>query len=333
MVTKFGLSEKIGRVYINNDVDPRDGSPIPLSDSMQQLVDAEIKRLLDESYERVVRKITDNLPKLQNLANALLQYETLSGSELVEIINSQPGPDGVVILKSRSEKPSRELIQIPLAKDKKTKGMVGGSAGVPVAAMTSNTANANNNIHTNTAPSPIQQQKPSTSINNSKTSSTQDVHNISASNGVKVTLTPPPTTPVVTKETTPDSNTNTATSTLDSIREYFFGKSAPSNTETAPVATQQHVPVAVTKPAVQHPAPIVNNNATPVQQKSEAVVKPNTTPIPLNNNTKAVTATNPAPAPVVNQPRVRGPPVILSEDSKANTVENNKTTVVDGKKQ
>ena len=138
MVTKFGLSEKIGAVYISNDPQSqRDGSGSVLSDEMQQEVDKEIKRLLDESYKRVTVLLTKNRDKLENVAEGLLVFETISGEEIVKLVNYKgkkedirdflnPLPAGGKTTTGsgtntgggRSQKPSRELRQITIGKKK-----------------------------------------------------------------------------------------------------------------------------------------------------------------------------------------------------------------------
>jgi len=112
MVTKYGLSDKIGAVFINNDPSQNDRGT-RISDETLQEVDNEIKRLCDESYTRVTKLLQDNKHKLINVAEGLIKYETLAGAEVVELANTgklvADGTNGKV----RSQKPSRALKQIP----------------------------------------------------------------------------------------------------------------------------------------------------------------------------------------------------------------------------
>jgi cell division protease FtsH len=60
---------------------PRDGAgpfaaPETSSDT-QRLVDEEVRRIVDESHEQVLTLLRENRPKLDSLANALLEHETL----------------------------------------------------------------------------------------------------------------------------------------------------------------------------------------------------------------------------------------------------------------
>ena len=49
-------------------------------------LDNEIRRILDEAYEDTKRLIIENVDKLHDIANALLEKETITGEELNEIV-------------------------------------------------------------------------------------------------------------------------------------------------------------------------------------------------------------------------------------------------------
>jgi cell division protease FtsH len=79
MVGRWGMSEAIGPVAVL----PRDGSgPFPppgseVSPDTQKLVDEEVRRIVEESHKQVVALLEENRDKLDSLAGALLQHETL----------------------------------------------------------------------------------------------------------------------------------------------------------------------------------------------------------------------------------------------------------------
>jgi cell division protease FtsH len=77
MVGRWGMSPAIGPVAVV----PRDGTgpfgaPETSSDT-QRLVDEEVRRIVDESHEQVLTLLRENRPKLDSLAKALLEHETL----------------------------------------------------------------------------------------------------------------------------------------------------------------------------------------------------------------------------------------------------------------
>jgi cell division protease FtsH len=79
MVGRWGMSSAIGPVAVI----PRDGTgPLlpgvaEVSPETQRLVDAEVRRIVDESHREVVVLLEQNRDKLDSLANALLEHETL----------------------------------------------------------------------------------------------------------------------------------------------------------------------------------------------------------------------------------------------------------------
>jgi cell division protease FtsH len=77
MVGRWGMSSAIGPVAVV----PRDGagpfaSPETSSDT-QRLVDEEVRRIVEESHRRVLDLLRENRGKLDSLAQALLEHETL----------------------------------------------------------------------------------------------------------------------------------------------------------------------------------------------------------------------------------------------------------------
>jgi cell division protease FtsH len=79
MVGRWGMSRAIGPVAVI----PRDGSgPLlpgvaEVSPATQKLVDEEVRRVVDEAHEEVVALLRENRDKLDSLAEALLEHETL----------------------------------------------------------------------------------------------------------------------------------------------------------------------------------------------------------------------------------------------------------------
>ncbi|KAF9671159.1 hypothetical protein SADUNF_Sadunf12G0018500 [Salix dunnii] len=76
MVSNCGMSEAIGPVHIKERP----------SSEMQSRVDAEVVKLLREAYDRVKALLKKHEKALHALANALLEYETLSAEEIKRIV-------------------------------------------------------------------------------------------------------------------------------------------------------------------------------------------------------------------------------------------------------
>jgi cell division protease FtsH len=88
MVTKYGMSDKLGTmVYSDDQNESTFGMPSKtISEATQQKVDAEVRRILDEQYA-VARKIIEkNKKKVEAMAKALLEYETIDSEQINDIM-------------------------------------------------------------------------------------------------------------------------------------------------------------------------------------------------------------------------------------------------------
>ena len=92
MVTKFGMSEKLGLVcYDQNEevVLGRDlGVQKTYSESVAGEIDSEIKAIIDREYKMAVDILKEHKDKLDMVADALLEKETIDGKEFENILNS-----------------------------------------------------------------------------------------------------------------------------------------------------------------------------------------------------------------------------------------------------
>jgi cell division protease FtsH len=83
MVGRWGMSDKVGPLAVI-PVDGR-GPLLPgaseVSEHTQQLIDEEVRRIVEEAHEQVVALLRENRDKLDSLAEALLEHETLDEGE------------------------------------------------------------------------------------------------------------------------------------------------------------------------------------------------------------------------------------------------------------
>jgi len=87
MVCEWGMSEKIGPLHFGRNEEMvflgRDfAEHKEYSEQTAVDIDAEVRRIVTENHDRAKQVITGNLDKLNVLAEALLEYETLDGSEI-----------------------------------------------------------------------------------------------------------------------------------------------------------------------------------------------------------------------------------------------------------
>ncbi|MEX0731859.1 MAG: ATP-dependent zinc metalloprotease FtsH [Aquisalimonadaceae bacterium] len=98
MVTKWGLSERMGPLSYNED----DGEVFlghqvtkqkHVSDETAHAIDEEVRQIIDANYRKAEKLIRDNLDKLEIMAEALMKYETIDRSQLEDIMAGRPvGP-------------------------------------------------------------------------------------------------------------------------------------------------------------------------------------------------------------------------------------------------
>ena len=97
MVCEWGMSEVIGPQSIGSKEEEvflgrEFGHSKPVSEETARIVDAEIKKLLDEAHRHCRTLLTENTPKLHAIAEALLERETINGEELDMIIAGKELP-------------------------------------------------------------------------------------------------------------------------------------------------------------------------------------------------------------------------------------------------
>ncbi len=98
MVTKYGMSEELGPMeYGENEEEIFLGRSVArqqnMSEEMSKKVDIEVRKLIDEGYNKAKKILTEKLEDLHKLAKALLTYETLTGDEIEDLINKNKYPE------------------------------------------------------------------------------------------------------------------------------------------------------------------------------------------------------------------------------------------------
>jgi cell division protease FtsH len=128
MVTRWGMSDALGplqyadaeeEVFLGYSVNRQRN----MSNETAQLIDKEIRRIVEEGYDRAKHLLEEHKEQLETLAKALLEYETLAGDEIKGLMAGEPidrgGAKGPTIPAAGSS--------IPKAKRPKP-GAIGGPA-------------------------------------------------------------------------------------------------------------------------------------------------------------------------------------------------------------
>ncbi len=94
MITAYGMSEKLGRVrYQANEQEVFLGHAVTqtqnVSEATAQLIDQEVRRLIEEAEGKARHILTEHLDDLHMISKALLEYETLSNDEIGQILRGE----------------------------------------------------------------------------------------------------------------------------------------------------------------------------------------------------------------------------------------------------
>ncbi|MFZ8964268.1 MAG: ATP-dependent zinc metalloprotease FtsH [Steroidobacteraceae bacterium] len=98
MVTKWGLSERLGTLtYAEDDGEVFLGRSVTqhkqVGDKTRDVIDEEIRRLIDDNYQRARDILSSTMEKLHVMAEALIRYETIDEQQIKDIMDGrQPNP-------------------------------------------------------------------------------------------------------------------------------------------------------------------------------------------------------------------------------------------------
>ncbi|MCQ4162858.1 ATP-dependent zinc metalloprotease FtsH [Roseomonas sp. GC11] len=105
MVTEWGMSDKLGMIaYGDNSQEVFLGHSVTQSKNVSEAtareIDSEVRSIIDEAYARAKHTLQTNLEELHALAKGLLEYETLSGDEIRQVIKGEP------VVRNRPDEPT-----------------------------------------------------------------------------------------------------------------------------------------------------------------------------------------------------------------------------------
>jgi cell division protease FtsH len=99
MVTKWGLSDSLGPLMYEEDSGEvflgmsAGNNGMHISGATAQKIDDEIRKIIDDCYDTARTLLVDNRDKLDNMANALLEYETIDRNQIDDIMSGrEPRP-------------------------------------------------------------------------------------------------------------------------------------------------------------------------------------------------------------------------------------------------
>ena len=102
MVTRWGFSDAVGRVMLGgNQEEVFLGHSVArtqnVSEETARKIDHEVRRLVDEGYEEAKRVLVEHKDDLEALAQGLLEFETLTGEEIKDLLaGKKPTRESVI---------------------------------------------------------------------------------------------------------------------------------------------------------------------------------------------------------------------------------------------
>ena len=94
MVMRWGMSDLVGNVDYQEAAAGYDGGGgaggFSVSAATKELIESEVKRIIDEGYATAFQVLTDHNQDFERLAQGLLEYETLTGDEITKVIAGKP---------------------------------------------------------------------------------------------------------------------------------------------------------------------------------------------------------------------------------------------------
>jgi len=116
MVTKWGFSERLGAVeYGENQEEVFLGHSVArnqnVSEETAKIIDEEVRRLVEAGESEARRILTEKLDELHTLAKALLEYETLTGEEIVNALKGIPPKRD----EAEAKRPTGPAVAVPIS--------------------------------------------------------------------------------------------------------------------------------------------------------------------------------------------------------------------------
>ncbi|MBP6215576.1 MAG: ATP-dependent zinc metalloprotease FtsH, partial [Chitinophagaceae bacterium] len=121
MVTVYGMNEKVGNVSF---YDPQQETSFtkPYSDETAKLIDNEVRKLIDDAYEKTKELLTIKRGDVEKLANALLEREVLFQSDVEALIGKRPFEEKKSLVDEVTvEEPVEEAIPVAAPKKEEEK--------------------------------------------------------------------------------------------------------------------------------------------------------------------------------------------------------------------
>ncbi|WP_170587692.1 ATP-dependent zinc metalloprotease FtsH [Ruegeria arenilitoris] len=122
MVMRWGMSDKVGNIDYAEAHEGYQGNTAGFSVSAhtKELIEEEVKRLIQQGYDRAHLILTEHKEEWERLAQGLLEYETLTGDEIKRVMNGEPPNESDDESDKSDHGNAASVTAIPKTKVKKT---------------------------------------------------------------------------------------------------------------------------------------------------------------------------------------------------------------------
>src|SRR4029078_6204946 len=115
MVTIYGMNDKVGNVSFYDPAQENSFTK-PYSEETSKIIDEEVRKLIEDAYEKTKQLLTEKKAQVEKLAEALLEREVLFQSDVATLIGKRPYEE-------------KKMLYVHEEDTKKEEGEI--SAGVP----------------------------------------------------------------------------------------------------------------------------------------------------------------------------------------------------------
>lgn len=92
MVLRFGMSPKVGMVNYA-DTQSQDSLAKPFSDETNQIIDSEVKRIVQDCHDRCTKLLTEKSKEVELVAQELLKKEFITREDMIRLLGKRPFPE------------------------------------------------------------------------------------------------------------------------------------------------------------------------------------------------------------------------------------------------
>ncbi len=116
MVTTYGMSEKLGPIVYGSGHEEvflgRDFNSTPnYSEKVASVIDEEIRRIIDEAYNKATDSISANKEKVERIADFLILHETMTEEQFMAVMAGDPTDEELVEIAEEKRRKSREATE------------------------------------------------------------------------------------------------------------------------------------------------------------------------------------------------------------------------------